>query len=419
MTGKWHLGMKPEQWPANRGFDKSFALLDGAHNHYGLDQSDQWDSTVLTGSYVENTQITRYPEGEYSTDVFAGRMIDYIRSTPHNRPLFGYLAFTAPHWPLQAPAEDIARYKGAYDGGPAQLRGARIARVKSLGLVNEEAPDAPMLGDWDWESLSDPERAREARKMEVYAAMIHRMDRAIGRVLDTLEAEGRLDNTLIVFLSDNGPDSSSGESVLQMIGVADPTKFGIDNHLEKIGSPRSFVGYGPRWAQASAAAFNRFKGYTTEGGTRVPAIVSGPGIANGRSAAFLHATDLLPTLLDYARSGGRATSARQTGLLEPTGLSMRPILVGKKDGIRMDEQSLGYEFFGGGALWKGHWKLLRLPRPSPLVQYGAQEFEWRLYNLTDDPGEMHDLSGRHPEIRARLLEDWADYISSNNVLVTE
>src|SRR6516225_4922698 len=207
MSGKWHLGLTAHRSPAARGFERSFALLPGAANHYGYEpQADVKPGLLrLTPSlYAEDRDFVAPPQGFYSSDSFTDRLIGYLEARDRGRPFFAYLAFSAPHWPLQAPAEIVAHYRGRYAAGPEALRLARLERVKRLGLAPANAEPDPMVGGRPWEELTEAERSLAARAMEVYAGMVERMDWNVGRVIDHLTRTGDLDNTFILFMSDNG-----------------------------------------------------------------------------------------------------------------------------------------------------------------------------------------------------------------------
>ncbi|RTX39210.1 arylsulfatase, partial [Pseudomonas aeruginosa] len=192
MAGKWHLGLKPEQTPHARGFERSFSLLPGAANHYGFEPPyDESTPRILKGTpalYVEDERyLDTLPEGFYSSDAFGDKLLHYLKERDQSRPFFAYLPFSAPHWPLQAPQEIVEKYRGRYDAGPEALRQERLARLKELGLVEADVEAHPVLAlSREWEALNDEERAKSARAMEVYAAMVERMDWNIGRVVDYL-----------------------------------------------------------------------------------------------------------------------------------------------------------------------------------------------------------------------------------------
>lgn len=219
------LALADDREPAARGFEHSFALLQGLSNHFGADQNAAWTNAGLNPSYRDDGRPATLPAGSYSTDYFTDRLIGYLdqaRRAGDARPFFAYLPFTAPHWPLQAPPETIAKYKGRYDAGYEALRDARLARQKQLGLVPADAVAHATEQVRPWASLSPDERAIEACKMEVYAVMVDRLDQNVGRVIAALKAQGRYDNTIILFLSDNGPEGNAIEAPSPRFRIADP-----------------------------------------------------------------------------------------------------------------------------------------------------------------------------------------------------
>src|SRR5690606_6166718 len=246
-------------------------------DHFGGGPYDRvWGSALM---YVEDDrEFTDIPADFYSSDYFATRLIEFLNegeAAGDDRPFFAYLPFSAPHCPLQAPDEDIARYRGRYDAGPDVLRDERLARLKALGLVAADTTVHPVVTDApQWNELSDAERAFSARTMEVYAAMVDRIDQNVGRVVDYLKSAGRYDDTLVIFLSDNGAEGAIYEA-LPIVGPRFTRVIAEhgDNSLENLGRPGSAIWYGPRWAQAATAPSRLVKGFTTEGGIRVPAFI--------------------------------------------------------------------------------------------------------------------------------------------------
>ena len=260
MAGKWHLGLEEDQSPAARGFDRSFALLQGVHNHYGIDQNAAWRAAGVNARYREDGREATYPEGAYSADFFADRLASYLEEDRRDRrPFFAYLTFTQPHWPLQAPEETVAHYRGRYDDGPEALRLERLQRQRRLGLIDRGTEPFEPVGLSDWPNLPAAQRAIEARKMEVYAAMVERLDQGVGRVIGKLRSLGELQNTVIIFLADNGPEASR----IAAPGVRDPAllaALNIDNGLGNIGHANSWLTYGPEWAQAASAPSRAVQG---------------------------------------------------------------------------------------------------------------------------------------------------------------
>lgn len=413
MTGKWHLGSADSQIPAARGFDRSYTVLEGAHDHFGLDQGGSWMRIGWGTNYRADHASTEYPRGAYSADVFTDRMIEFISAADSETPFFAYLAYSQPHWPLQAPDETIAKYRGRYDKGPASLRSDRIAAMKELGLIPEDMTSATTIPFADWRNLSADERAIEARRMEVYAAMVDRMDWNIGRVIDALRASARLDDTIIIFLSDNGPDAGN-RSAPPRLSPGEIASLMIDNSLENMGKAGSYISYGPDWAQASSP-FYLFKAYPTQGGIRTPAFILGPGIASGDiEDAFLHVTDIPATLLDLA--GIRVI---ETGTAME-GRSWRPLLEGRSDEVYGPGDEIGWEAFYRRAIRMGPWKAVFLPELTsvPFAQNITTD-GWVLFDLENDPGETTDIAAHHPEVLAELIDAWTSYETRNGVVLPE
>jgi arylsulfatase A-like enzyme len=232
MSGKWHLGLTPDRFPAKRGFEKSFTLLPGAANHYNYEPQLRDNDTksrlekMTPALYAENEEIVdneKLPDDFYSSDYFTERLLGFLKDRDDDRPFFAYYTFSAPHWPLQAPEENIAPYYGVYDDGPERLRQRRFGKLKELGLVAEHAVphdvvvvdrEKPKKGQGDdWDLLTDEERQFSSRAMEVYAGMVERMDFNIGKVIEYLEDTGKLDNTFVVFMSDNGAEGALLEAI--------------------------------------------------------------------------------------------------------------------------------------------------------------------------------------------------------------
>lgn len=415
MAGKWHLGLEEDQSPKARGFDRSFALLQGLHNHYGIDQDAAWRAAGANARYREDGKEAEYPRGVYSADFFAERLAGYLEEDRRDRrPFFAYLTFTQPHWPLQAPEETVAHYRGRYDAGPEALRQERLRRQVRLGLIDRDVAAYPPVGVADWASLPAEQRAVEARKMEVYAAMVERMDRGVGRVLEKLRELHELRNTVIIFLADNGPEAGRISAPF----VTDPAllaALGLDNSLGNIGRANSWLTYGPEWAQAASAPSRLYKAFTTEGGTRVVAFATGAGVRGaGRiSNAFLHVTDITPTILDLADVPARSTYRGQK-VLTPEGRSMAGLLSGRRQAVRGPRDIVGWELFYRRAIRQGDWKATWLPG-DPLSP--TSPAVWELFNLKRDPGETTDLADTHPRRLENLVDAWEGYATRNGVVL--
>lgn len=394
-SGKWHLGFAPAADPHARGFAASLALLHGAHDHFGGGYSPdpRFGNSVSRNGRV----LAALPPGFYSSTAFADHMVAELAATPRDQPVLAVLSFSAPHWPIQAPAEDIARVRGRYDAGWEALAEARLARQKALGLAPADATVPPPARTGGWAALAPAERARQARLMEVYAAMIARMDRELGRVIAELRRQGRLDDALILFLSDNGPESLDFRTT-NLTALTDRWQ-AADNRLEAIGGPGSFESIGAGWAEAAAAPGRMFKAWATEGGTRAPLILRPPGGAKGASGrvvpGFAHVMDLLPTLMDYAgivdhgaRFGGRP--------VEPIrGRSLRAMVEGQSLRSRPEGVMLAGELFGQRSVFDWPWKAL-----------DTGDGQWLLHDIAADPSERTDLSAAAPDRLLRMAAFW-------------
>jgi arylsulfatase len=418
MSGKWHLGSTIETSPWARGFERSFALLPAGASHYGGAAGGGF-SPVPT-LYTEDDQFVTVGDDFYSSDFYADTLLRYFRERagdPENkdRPFFAYLPFQAPHWPLQAPDESIAAYHGRYDAGPDALREARLAALKRLGLCPADVEPHPVVADGapEWSDMTDDERALSARSMEVYAAMVDRMDWNIGRVIDYLADTGELDDTVVIFLSDNGAEGAIVEA-MPLLGphiVAQIEKY-CDNCLDNLGRPTSFIWYGPRWAQAATAPSRLHKAFTTEGGIRVVGFLTWPGFARQGQigTAFATVMDIAPTVLELAGTAHPGASYRGREVETMLGRTLVPYLSGDTEAVHDADTSTGWELFGRRAIRQGDWKALHLPAP-----YGPGA--WQLYDLSRDPGEIDDLAASRPEKLAELLELWDRYVEENGVVL--
>lgn len=390
MTGKWHLGGGADHLPSAHGFDRSFILeASGA---------DNWEDKAYIPYYdrapwYEDGEPASLPEGFYSSDFIVDKMIEYVRTdAAQEKPFFAYLAFQAVHTPVQAPAELTAKYEDRFRDGWEAMRQARWQRAQELGLISEGAalPDThPDLRAWD--DLSDAERAFFAKSMAVYAGMLEAMDSAIGRLVAHLEETGQLDNTVIVLTSDNGPEPT--------YPLSDPTfrlwmsMEGYTADVETLGEKGSWVAIGPEWANAASTPGRLFKFYMSEGGIRVPLIVSGPGVPAGEKRHGLSfVTDVTPTLLEMA---GISPDAALTGR------SLTPALAGS-GAVYRPEDAVGMEVSGNAALFKGPYKLLLDAKP-----WGSGE--WMLFDIEADPGETQDLKAAMPARYEAMRADYDAY----------
>ncbi|QHE83878.1 arylsulfatase [Hydrogenophaga sp. BPS33] len=414
MAGKWHLGNEEAQSPAARGFDRSYAMTMGGASHFG----DQFGIVAMDPNkppkaiYRENGKLVDTPRQHfYSSEAFADRLLQYVDETRGDgaKPFFAYLAFTAPHWPLHAKDEDIAKYEGRYDKGYEALRAERFERQKKLGLIPAGSKLYTGNPKWPtWDKLTPAQQKSEARRMAVYAAMVDNMDRQIGRVLDHLKKTGELDNTVVVFLSDNGAD---GNSVYDVGRTREWIHKDMDNSTANIGRPGSFIEYGPGWAQVGMTPLNMYKSFLYEGGISVPAIVWGPGqgVPAQRRTQVAHVMDIAPTLYELAGATHPAAGGAASGVLPVKGRSLLAFLQGKAPSVYGPQDAIGWELGGRKALRKGDWKIVYANAP-----WGKDA--WELYNLTEDRTEQNDLAARNPAKLAELLADWQRYVADNGVL---
>lgn len=410
LSGKWHLGDTAASIPAARGFHRSFALMPAGASHYAGEGLDRF--SIVEAAYQEDGRpVPALPADFYSSDYFTDRMIGYLGERPRDRPFFAYLPFSAPHWPLQAPEASIERYRGRYDAGPEALREERLARLRAMGLCPPDAAAHPFVGGRPWEERSADERAWSARAMEVYAGMVDRMDWNVGRLVQHLRAAGDFENTVILFLSDNGAEGTMVEA-MPIVGamIEEQITRHFDNSVANLGRPTSCCWYGPRWAQAATAPSRLHKSFPTEGGIRVPFFACGPGIAadGAVSDAFATAMDVPATLLDWA---GIPMPARHEGraVAPMRGRSMARHLAGGSDAVHAEGAETGWELFGRRAIRRGHWKALWMRKPEGVAA-------WQLYDLAADPGEIHDRAADRPDILRGLIEAWDRYAAGAGVL---
>lgn len=405
LAGKWHLGLDELHRPQARGFEESFALLQGGGNHFVTPAG--WNA----GTYVEQDREVKLPADYFSSNTFTDKLITFIdKHRADGQPFFAYAAYTAPHWPLQAPPEAIAKYKGRYDGGYAAIRAERLERQRRLGLVDagqtvhQPLPATATLPDWN--SLNPEQRALEARRMETYAALVDNLDSNIGRLIQYLKDTGQYDNTAIFFLSDNGAEG-------HVVPEFAPAR--ANNRLDNIGKADSYVYYGARWAEVGATPFRYSKGFTTEGGVISPAIARFPGLT-GKNAenkkALATIRDLAPTFLQLAGVADPGSSYKGRSVHPITGRSLLPYLQGQVASPHPRDYVFGEELFGNRSIRQGNWKIVWSEKP---VGSG----KWELFDLAADPGETTDLAARQPARLAELVALWDGYVKDNRVVLPE
>jgi arylsulfatase A-like enzyme len=409
MSGKWDLGGRsdPALLPNRRGFDRSFVLVEGSADFFRFFPAlAELDSI----NYCLDGRAISPPEPFYITDVYTDYAIEFLDELDADQPFFGYLTYTAPHYPLQAPREYIDQYRGAYDRGYDAVRDQRVSRMRSMGIIDQHDVAAPSTLWPHWGELTDQQKDFEKRRMEVYASMVTAMDHQLGRVLEKLRQQGRLDNTLILFMSDNGPE---GGNPLDWADYY--TEWAVNNFdlsLSNLGNPYSFAWTGPRWAEVSATPFNLYKGFASEGGTRVPAIARWPEgeLKPHISDEYLHVLDIPATILAVANVEHPGTAIEG---FENRRLEGRNVISALRDDKDLPSPVHVWEMLDRRAVRKGPWKLTYANRP-----WGRGR-AWSLFNVERDPGEQHDLSDQHPEIVGELLDEWLTYVKANGLVLLD
>lgn len=423
MAGKWHVTKNEAQaqhvdksnWPCQRGFDRFYGTIHGAGSFFD-------PNSLVRG----NQLISPYHDPEYApteyyyTDAITDHAVRYIdeHAKQHpDAPFFMYVAYTAAHWPMQAKEKDIAKYQGKYAQGYAPIRDARIAKMKSLGLISSQWKLSELVGDWK----SEKDREWEQKCMEVYAAMVDCMDQGIGKISQSLRQHDMFDNTLVLYLQDNGGCAETlgrmkagtarapeptlpplAASYLQPDMIPKQTRDGYPVRQGKgvmPGGSDTYVAYGKNWANVSNTPFRFYKHWQHEGGISTPLIVHWPaGIAKERlgklEAQPGHLIDLLPTCLDAAKTPYPNT--RKDHAIQPTeGISLLPAFHGQS----LDRaQPIFWEHEGNRAVRSGKWKLV-----------AEHEKPWELYDIENDRCEMTNLASQNPETVQSLKDQWVSW----------
>ncbi|MCK5461438.1 MAG: arylsulfatase [Bacteroidales bacterium] len=434
MSGKWHVTPDREHipvtdsmkhnWPLQRGFDRFYGTIHGAGSF--------WDPNTLTrdNEYVTPDADPEYsPEHFYYTDAISDHAMRYIKEHDDSQPFFMYVAYTAAHWPMHCPEDEIEKYDGVYDEGYGAIREARYKRSQEMGLINSTALMSAQFGDWE----AVKHRDWELRCMETYAAMVTRMDAGIGRIVEALKEEGELENTLILFLQDNGgcqeelgryadvgldawesiknwgtvagsrpdgptlPPMKPGELQTRMVPVQTRDGYPVRMGPEAMPGPAdTYIAYGEAWANVSNTPFRMYKHFVHEGGIATPLIACWPaGITDHGALRYTpsHLIDLMATCGDLG--GGIYPEEYKGHSIQPMeGMSLVPVF----DSDKLPERHLLWEHEGNAAIRQGDWKLVGrkvMDTDSTLTE------KWELYNIREDRSELNDLSASHPE---KLLE---------------
>ena len=408
MTGKWHNTPTPDtvpsgakhSWPSQRGFDTFYGFLDG-ETHFFFPSRLQMNNQLL--------QIDEYPRDYYTTDDWADRGIQFVkelRASSADKPFFLYISHNAVHSPLQSKPADLAKYRGRYDAGWTEIRAARFNRQLELGLV----PPGTRLANSDprvplWDDTDPEDRPLFARHMETYAAMLDCVDQTVGRLVSFLEDLGELDNTILIFSSDNGGTDAGGETGMinnqgRYMGLAaQPTKR-ERLRIDDLGGPRSVSLYPTAWGEVCNTPFPSFKTYTGGGGRRVSFIVSLPSrISDGGAirCQFVHVTDVMPTLLDLAGVTPLDTVNGEAAQ-EMHGMSFAPVLLDANAPTPRTEQY--YECWANRAYFRTGWLARSIQKRGQPIDLD----NWTLHNLDEDFSESMDIRTEHPDKMAELVD---------------
>jgi arylsulfatase len=390
MCGKWHLGARAREWPARRGFERSFVLIPGAMNYFGGESTGPRSPMA-----IDDQKYSPPHDGFYSTDAFTDHAIQFLQEPDAaQRPVFLYMAYNAPHWPLQARPEDIEKYRGTYRAGWQAIREKRLSRMIELGILPAGATMAPMDRGKEkpWAELSEAQQAEWALRMSIYAAQVSRLDQNVGRLVQELNRLGKLRNTLIFFVSDNG-------------GAAEDPHRGVPG--AELGSRDSFWGYDRPWASVSNTPWRLHKTTAYEGGISTPAIACWPAVIPAAAHGQLvrepaHLLDMLPTFLELAGAKYPSTPQRQ--------LEGKSILSMIQGGKGTADREFCWEHEGNRAIRKGKWKLVTL---------GSSKQGWELYDISVDRTESHNLAAEKPELVRELNDDYQRWATRCGVVPWE
>ncbi len=421
MVGKWHNtwshnvyeGGDRSSWPLQRGFQKFYGFLDAETNYFHPDR-------LYEGNQLQ--EIDSYPEGHFATDDWTQRAISWMKehhASDPEHPFFLYAAFNAPHMPLQAKPEDMSKYRDKYSAGWDAMRQARFARQQAMGLLDERHQLSPLPpGVAPWEALTLEKQELFARYMEIYAGLVDNIDQNVGRIVDFLRQSGQLDNTIFVLSSDNGASAVGGldgtaNYVDQREGV--PGNVAQAHSLakgDKLGNDDTLCAYPTGWAQVSNTPFRYFKRTPLNGGIRVPFILHAPKFIADPGAMrreWIHVTDVTPTLLALL-------DIKRPQVFK--GKSVRPVdgvsfssMLGASDAPSQRHQQ-HYELEANRAYIRDGWKIASLqPRGGKIETLD----NWMLFNLNEDPCEVHDLAAQFPDRVADLAQAfddaaWANYV---------
>lgn len=428
MSGKWHVTrhVNPKNegerynWPLQRGFDRFYGTIHGAGSFFDPNSLTR-DNTLIS----PDADPEYKPERFYYTDAITDNAVRYIDEHDKSRPFFMYVAYTASHWPLHAFPEDIKKYEGKYDAGYAPIREARYKRALELGVIGENSKMSPQMGDWE----AQPDKEWESACMEVYAAMADSMDQGIGKIMTKVKQEGLFENTLILYMQDNGgcqenygrkiegPRIERGEMGKPM--AADELQYDMTPKKSREGYPMrrghvmpgpadTAIGYGLNWANVSNTPFRMYKHYVHEGGISTPLVAHWPKGIKARNELRhtpSHLIDIMATCVDIA--GAEYPEKYDGNAIQPMeGKSLVPVFKGRD----VSREYLLWEHEGNRALRIGDWKLVAQGK------HGQDDVKWELYDLSVDRSELNDLSKSEPEKLQQMIAFWTKQAKRTGIL---
>ncbi len=401
MAGKWDLGFTEGYRPVDRGFDRSFAMLEGGESHFA---EYFWREAIAYEDDGRALKLSDLPSDFYSTKDYTEKMLGYLQAHEgEDQPWFGYLAYTAPHWPLQVPDEWLNRHKGHYDSGFEVLRGNRLKKAEQEGVLPAGInPSTSNMLAKPWAEMHAEQKIRYARAQEIYASMVEYMDAGIGQIIRFLEQTKQLDETLIFFMSDNG--ASALEEGMWEANPFPVRPLPRDNDLANFGKVGSFIDHGIGFAEAASAPFKYFKGSMSGGGVRSAAFLRYPTSIQSGEVSHLSFTalDLLPTLMTAAGSQHPGAGYYKGRIIkEPRGVSVWENLAGGNPIMGAQPGTIGWAEGPIGAFLRGRYKIINQGAPGNLGTTA-----WRLYDVENDPSELTEIQDQHPELTQGMIAEW-------------
>ena len=434
-VGKWHLGGEhggegPHEW----GFTHTYGIYSGGSNHWNQDgmlpdrNAPEVKEAAAQGAippitierFQEDGKDVKRPLGIYSDDLYVGKMLQYMEeSRMQGKPFFSYVAFTTAHLPIQAPLDRIERnLEKYYELGFQGLKRERFERLKKAGVIPAESrfPNQNPI-DVEWESLSEEEKRAHARIFATYAAMIESQDRHVGKLLDYLRETGQRENTLIIYMTDNGPEGAGDFGRLSNPAINAWQKNRWSQEIDDIGKGNSNWQIGVGWANGASGPLSWWKWFIGEGGIRVPLIISPPSAGYGPLEAkgsmnneMFSVKDLPMTILDYAGVTHPKDTYKGREIVAPSGISMKKVLRGEAKTNRSPDQWVAFELFGNSYVMAGNRKAIKIRKGM----WG--DGEWHLYDLKNDPGETTPLDDEERETLEKMIAIYAGYAEEHGIV---